>query len=29
LEIIGKKFEDIRVVVSGAGAAGIACLKLI
>jgi malate dehydrogenase (oxaloacetate-decarboxylating)(NADP+) len=29
LDIVGKKFEDIKVVVSGAGAAGIACLKLI
>ena len=28
LEITGKKFEDIRVVVSGAGAASIACMKL-
>jgi malate dehydrogenase (oxaloacetate-decarboxylating)(NADP+) len=29
LEIIGKKVEDIKVVVNGAGAAGISCLKLI
>jgi malate dehydrogenase (oxaloacetate-decarboxylating)(NADP+) len=28
LEITGKKIEDIRVVVSGAGAAAIACMKL-
>ncbi len=28
LEIIGKKLEDIRIVVNGAGAAGIACAKL-
>ena len=28
LEITGKKIEDIRVVVSGAGAASIACMKL-
>jgi malate dehydrogenase (oxaloacetate-decarboxylating)(NADP+) len=25
----GKKFEDLKVVVNGAGAAGIACLNLI
>jgi malate dehydrogenase (oxaloacetate-decarboxylating)(NADP+) len=29
VEITGKKFSDLRVVVNGAGAAGIACLKLI
>jgi malate dehydrogenase (oxaloacetate-decarboxylating)(NADP+) len=29
IEIIGKKIEDIKVVVNGAGAAGISCLKLI
>lgn len=29
VELSGKKFEDLRVVVNGAGAAGIACLKLI
>ena len=28
LEITGKKIEDVRVVVSGAGAAAIACMKL-
>jgi malate dehydrogenase (oxaloacetate-decarboxylating)(NADP+) len=28
-EIKGKKFEDIKIVVNGAGAAGIACLNLI
>ena len=28
-EIIGKKISDLKVVVNGAGAAGIACLKLI
>ncbi|MGE4344765.1 MAG: NADP-dependent malic enzyme [Geoalkalibacter sp.] len=28
LEVIGKKLEDIRIVVNGAGAAGIACAKL-
>lgn len=28
-EIQGKKFEDLKVVVNGAGAAGIACLKLL
>lgn len=28
LEISGKKFEDIKVVVSGAGAAGIACARM-
>jgi len=27
-EITGRKFEDIKVVVLGAGAAGIACLNL-
>ena len=29
VEITGKKFSELRVVVNGAGAAGIACLKLI
>jgi len=29
LEIVNKKIEDIKIVCSGAGAAGIACLKLI
>ena len=29
VELSGKKFEDLRVVVNGAGAAGIACLNLI
>jgi malate dehydrogenase (oxaloacetate-decarboxylating)(NADP+) len=29
LEISGKKIEDVKVVVNGAGAAGIACMKLI
>jgi malate dehydrogenase (oxaloacetate-decarboxylating) len=29
LKIVGKKMEEIRVVVSGAGAAGIACAKMI
>mmetsp|Transcript_25513 Transcript_25513/g.19265 ORF Transcript_25513/g.19265 Transcript_25513/m.19265 type:complete len:132 (+) Transcript_25513:344-739(+) len=29
LEIVNKKAEDIKVVVNGAGAAGVACLKLI
>ena len=29
LEISGKKIEDVRVVLNGAGAAGIACLELI
>jgi len=29
LEITGKKIDEIKVVVNGAGAAGIACLKLI
>jgi malate dehydrogenase (oxaloacetate-decarboxylating)(NADP+) len=28
-EITGRKFEDLKVVVNGAGAAGIACLKLV
>ncbi len=28
LEVAGKKAEDVRVVVSGAGAAGISCVKL-
>jgi len=28
-KIKGKKFEDLKVVVNGAGAAGIACMKLI
>ena len=28
-EITGRKFEDLKVVVNGAGAAGIACLNLI
>ena len=28
-EMTGKKFKDLKVVVNGAGAAGIACLKLI
>ncbi|KFI28941.1 NADP-dependent malic enzyme [Paenirhodobacter enshiensis] len=29
LEISGKKIEDVRIVLNGAGAAGIACLELI
>jgi malate dehydrogenase (oxaloacetate-decarboxylating)(NADP+) len=29
LEITGKKVEDIKIVLNGAGAAGIACIKLI
>jgi malate dehydrogenase (oxaloacetate-decarboxylating)(NADP+) len=29
VEFSGKKFEDLRVVCNGAGAAGIACVKLI
>jgi malate dehydrogenase (oxaloacetate-decarboxylating) len=29
LKIVGKKFEDIKIVVAGAGAAGIACTKII
>lgn len=29
MELQGKKIEDIKVVINGAGAAGIACLKLI
>ena len=29
LQIQGKKIEDVKIVVNGAGAAGIACLKLI
>jgi malate dehydrogenase (oxaloacetate-decarboxylating)(NADP+) len=29
LDLTGKKFEDLKVVVNGAGAAGIACLELI
>ena len=29
VELTGKRFSDIKVVVNGAGAAGIACLKLI
>jgi malate dehydrogenase (oxaloacetate-decarboxylating)(NADP+) len=29
VEITGKKFQDLRVVVNGAGAAGIACINLI
>ena len=29
LEIVGKKLEDIRIVVNGAGAAGIACANLV
>ena len=28
-DITGKKFDDIRIVVNGAGAAGIACCNLI
>lgn len=28
-EIYGKKFSEIKIVVNGAGAAGIACLNLI
>src|SRR5699024_6373022 len=28
LEVVGKKIEDVKVVVSGAGAAAIACLEL-
>jgi len=28
LELVGKKIEDVKIVVSGAGAAAIACLKL-
>jgi malate dehydrogenase (oxaloacetate-decarboxylating)(NADP+) len=29
MELQNKKIEDIKVVINGAGAAGIACLKLI
>jgi malate dehydrogenase (oxaloacetate-decarboxylating) len=29
LKIIGKKFEDIKIVIAGAGAAGIACTKIL
>ena len=29
LEITGKKIEDVRIVLNGAGAAGIACLELL
>ena len=29
LEIVNKKIEDIKIVVNGAGAAGIACIDLI
>jgi malate dehydrogenase (oxaloacetate-decarboxylating)(NADP+) len=29
LQISGKKIEEVKVVVVGAGAAGIACMKLI
>lgn len=29
VELTGRKFSDIKVVVNGAGAAGIACLKLV
>ncbi len=29
LELVGKKAEDVKVVVNGAGAAGIACAKMI
>lgn len=29
LEIVNKRIQDIKIVCSGAGAAGIACLKLI
>ncbi|WP_417597690.1 NADP-dependent malic enzyme [Pararhodobacter oceanensis] len=29
LEISGKKIEDVRIVLNGAGAAGIACLELV
>jgi malate dehydrogenase (oxaloacetate-decarboxylating)(NADP+) len=29
VELTGKRFEDLKVVVNGAGAAGVACLKLI
>jgi Malic enzyme len=28
LEVAGKKFEDVKIVISGAGAAAIACLRL-
>lgn len=28
VELTGKKFSDLKIVVNGAGAAGIACLKL-
>ncbi|MSM38754.1 MAG: phosphotransacetylase [Geobacter sp.] len=28
LELVGKKFEDIRIVVNGAGASGIACAQM-
>ena len=28
LEVAGKKFEDVRIVISGAGAAAMACLRL-
>lgn len=29
LEIVGKKFEDVRIVCSGAGAAALACLNML
>src|SRR5690606_26964612 len=29
LEIVGKRFEDVRVATTGAGAAGIACLDML
>lgn len=29
LKIVGKKIEDLKIVISGAGAAGIACAKLL
>lgn len=29
LKVVGKKFEDVKIVMNGAGAAGIACAKLL
>ena len=28
MEIVGKKIEDVKIVVNGAGAAGIACANM-
>lgn len=29
LDIVGKKLEDVKIIMNGAGAAGIACLEIL